>query len=416
MSLESKEYELVLFGATGYTGRLCAEHITTNLPTDLRWAVAGRSTNKLSALVQEIKPLNPDRLQPRIESVELSKVDLINLARKTRLLINTVGPYHMYGTPVVEACANNGTHYLDVTGESPWVLEMIRKYHETAKANGAIMIPEIGIESAPADLVSWSLASLIRDQLSVGTKEIVMSIHDMNGAPSGGTIATVLGILDFYSLKDVMDSTKAWALSPTPGPKSVERPSLVTRFLGVRNVPDLGTLTTSISGGANRAIVHRSWGLMGGNSSLYGPRFHFNEYVKVRNAFIGVAVHFMIAVGMMALALPPIRWLLRKLVYAPGQGPTREVTSKERIEYRAIAIADQDTSTPKRAFAKMRYNGGLYYLTGVFLAEAAITILRDDTLPKKLGGGILTPAMLGQPFVDRLRKAGLILETQLLAD
>ncbi len=130
MSSKNKEYELVLFGATGYTGTLCAEHITTHLPTDLRWAVAGRSTNKLSALVQELKSLNPDRLQPRkyeplspvmggssrtdVETAELSKVDLTNLARKTRLIINTVGPYHMYGTPVVEACANNGTHYLDV--------------------------------------------------------------------------------------------------------------------------------------------------------------------------------------------------------------------------------------------------------------------------------------------------------------
>jgi len=228
-------------------------------------------------------------------------------------------------------------------------------------------------------------------------------------------MATVLGILDYYSLKDVTDSTKAWALSPTPGPKLTERPSLVTRFLGIRNVPDLGTLTTSISGSANRAIVHRSWGLMGGSSSFYGPKFHFDEYMKVRNVFIGVAVHFMIAVGMIALALPPLRWLLRKLVYAPGQGPTREATRKERIEYRAIAIADQDTSTPKRAFARMKYDGGMYYLTGVFLAQAAITILRDDILEKKLGGGILTPAMLGQPFIDRLQKAGLVLETHLLA-
>lgn len=293
------------------------------------------------------------------------------------------------------------------------------------------IIPEIGLESAPADLVSWSLASLIREQLSVGTRETIMSIHEMKyvltqrversaltcarSTPSGGTLATVLSILDSYSLKDVANSMKPWALSPTPGPGPTERPSLVQRLFGIRNVPDLGTLTTSISGGANRAIVHRTWGLMGGSSSFYGPRFHFNEYMKVRNVFIGAAVHFLLAIGMVALALPPFRWLVEKLVFAPGQGATKEVTSKERIEYRTIAIADQDTPTPMRAFSRMRYEGGMYYLTGVFLAEAGITIIRDDTIAKKLGGGILTPAMLGQPFIDRLRSAGVLYETRLLA-
>ncbi len=233
--------------------------------------------------------------------------------------------------------------------------------------------------------------------------------------PSGGTLATLLSILDSYSLRDFANSLKPWALSPTPGSKPTESPSLVQRLFGICNVPDLGTLTTSFSGSANRAIVHRTWGLMGGSSSVYGPKFHFNEYMGVRNVFIGAAVHFLLAIAMVALALPPVRWLVKKLVFAPGQGPTREVTSKERIEYRTIAIADQDTPAPRRAFSRLSYEGGMYYLTGVFLAEAAITILRDDNIAKKLGGGILTPAMLGQPFIDRLRRAGVLFETRLLA-
>lgn len=132
MTSAERQYELVLFGATGYTGKLCAEHIITHLPTDLRWAVAGRSASKLSAVLEELQHLNPDRLQPGtsqedfslgiwtdfprsgIETAALTTEDLNRLARKTRLLINTVGPYHLYSTPVVEACAKNGTHYLDV--------------------------------------------------------------------------------------------------------------------------------------------------------------------------------------------------------------------------------------------------------------------------------------------------------------
>lgn len=128
----SRQYDLILLGATGYTGKLCAEHITLKLPTNLKWAVGGRSSSKLSAITEELRSLNPDRLQPGklfwlgvrcvsilngnvgVEVANLTPNDLDVLTKKTRLLLNTVGPYHLYSSPVVEACAKNGTHYLDV--------------------------------------------------------------------------------------------------------------------------------------------------------------------------------------------------------------------------------------------------------------------------------------------------------------
>lgn len=235
-----------------------------------------------------------------------------------------------------------------------------------------------------------------------------------SSTPSGGTLLTALGILDHYSLKEVAKSTLPWAMSPVPGPKSVQSAPLMSRLLGVRSVPDLGTLTTSISAGPNEAIVYRSWGLFD-RGNFYGRNFKYSEYMRVRNAFIGVALHFAIAFGLVALVIPPVRWLLKKLVTAPGQGPSREAAAKETIELRSVATADQDGPNPRRAFARARWEGGMYYLTGVLLAEAAIVILRDDTTARKLGGGLLTPAMLGQPFIDRLRKAGLKFETQLLS-
>lgn len=109
-----REFDIVLLGASGYTGQLCAEHITTHLPTNLKWAVAGRSASKLRNLVDRIKTLNSDRLEPDALSVELTNPELDVLARRTKVLLNTVGPYHLYSTPVVEACVKNGTHYLDV--------------------------------------------------------------------------------------------------------------------------------------------------------------------------------------------------------------------------------------------------------------------------------------------------------------
>lgn len=222
-------------------------------------------------------------------------------------MINAVGPYHLYSSPVVEACAKNGTHYLDVTGEAPWVLEMIEKYHEIAKANHAIIVPEIGIESAPSDLLAFALVSLIRKELSVGTKEVVVSVHNLKGTPSGGTLATILSMMDHYGLKQIQKSSGSWATSPIPGPKTQNSPSWVSKIIGIRSVTGLGTLTTSISAPPNIAVVQRSWGLIGGGK-LYGSNFRYEEYMRVRNSVVGIALHFALALAGLALIFPPVRW------------------------------------------------------------------------------------------------------------
>lgn len=395
---KSRHYDLILLGATGHTGKLCAEHITKSLPTDLKWAVSGRSHERLSAVVEEIKSYNPDRVQPAIEVATLSLDDLKALAQKSRLILNTVGPYFRYSSPVVQACAESGTHYLDVTGESPWVYEIIQKYHGVAKANGAIIVPEIGLESAPSDLIAWSLAALIRDRFSLDTKEIVASVHEMRSQPSGGTLATATGLLDHYSLGELAKASAPWALSPIPGPKSSTPVPLVTRIFGVRNSQHLGTLTTSITAGPNVAIVQRTWGLLGGSRS-YGPNFQYHEYMRVKNSLAGTIIHCALGLFMFALAIPPLRWVIQYAAhnfYAPGQGASKEDTANECFELRAIAEVDEDSNKPRMAMAKFRYDGSLYYLTGIFLAEAAMVLLKNNDLTKKLGGGILTPAMLGQ--------------------
>src|SRR5262245_46170382 len=130
MSTSSRQYELVLLGATGYTGRLTAEYITKCLPGDLRWAVAGRNSKKLSATVESLRKFDLQRKQPEIETTDISQESLDIIVRKTRVLITTVGPFHQYGTAVIQACANAGTHYIDSTGETPWVYDIAHKYHQ----------------------------------------------------------------------------------------------------------------------------------------------------------------------------------------------------------------------------------------------------------------------------------------------
>jgi len=330
------------------------------------------------------------------------------------VLISTVGPYHKYGTEVVAACAKSGTHYLDVTGEVPWVYDMIKRYDALAKTTGAIMIPQNGIESAPTDLMCWALVAHIRKTLGVGTAEIVQCTYDLKSSPSGGTLATVLTLFDSYGLKELAKSSKPWALSPIQPSQGKHHKSLMERLTGVRTVPDLGILTDSLQGPADIPIVYRTCGLIDGGK-FYGPRFHLTAYQKARNLLQGFVIHIAMTFGFMAILIPPVRWLLKFVVYQPGQGPTKEEVKNDYAEWRAIAHADiPDSSTSKRAFCRMRWEGSMYHLTGVTSAEAALTILRDKTLAHELGGGMLTPATLGTKYLERLQKAGLKTEIKMM--
>lgn len=175
----NRQYDLVVFGATGYTGKFTAENVATHLPTDLKWAVAGRSRDKLEQVVAKCRELNPDRRQPEIEEVNLNDAELAALAKKTFILITTVGPYGQHGEHAFKACAENGTHYVDVTGEVPFVARMIKKYETAAKASGAKMFPQSGVESTPSDLTTLCLAKTIRERFNAPVKNVTVSIHKL---------------------------------------------------------------------------------------------------------------------------------------------------------------------------------------------------------------------------------------------
>ena len=154
----------------------------------------------------------------------------------------------------------------------------------------------------------------------------------------------------------------------------------------------------------NAPIIHRSSALLG-----YGPHFRFEELQPAGNYIRGVAIHWALKAFPFLLMLPPIRWLLRRFVYKPGEGPSRESAQKERIEYYMIATADSNEE--KWAFARTSFEGSMYDATGIFLVAAAITLLQDECYAKKAGGGLLTPASLGPGYTDRIKEAGVRMET-----
>ncbi|KAF9872613.1 saccharopine dehydrogenase [Colletotrichum karsti] len=413
-----RQYDLVVFGATGYTGAFVTEHITTHLPSNLKWAVAGRSQSKLRDVVAECKKLNPDRVQPEIEICSLNEEDLERLVKKTYILITTVGPYAQYGEYAFRACAENGTHYMDVTGETPWTGTMINKYEGAAQETGAMMFPQIGIESAPPDLVTWSLAKVLREKLLAKTGAVTVSIHQLDSAPSGGTLATVLGLFESFSIAEVRAQHKPYALSPVPNRNKVRsQTSFLTRLVGLRDVPNLGLMTTSVAGMTDTPIVQRSWGLMASVASrekqFYGPNFSFHEYMRAKSYLHGVAIHWALAFfGLLLATVAPFRKLARRFVYEPGQGPDKELAKKDEIEYRGIAFADPESKAAgSQAYCRAWYTGSMYYLTGMLLAQAASTLLEDDV---DLPGGVFTAACLGQPYIDRLHDVGFRFETKIL--
>ncbi|KAL5351373.1 hypothetical protein ACLOAV_003230 [Pseudogymnoascus australis] len=409
--MSTRQYDIVLWGATGHTGGWTAKHIARSYPTDVKWAIAGRSESKLKAIAESCAKINPDRVQPSIEICNLDEAELADLARKTTVLIATVGPFCVYGEPALKACAENGTHYLDITGEIPWVLSMTKKYEKVAKTTGAVLISQSAIESLPSDLVAYALVKRIHQELSTTTREIIFSVDDIKSTFSGGTLHSVLEVIDHFSIADLRRLKKPFIHSPIPGPTAPSTQSVWTNILGVREHPDLGILTTYFGATSDVAIVERSWGLIG-NGKVYGPNFRYLEYARAKNLFLALFIHFVMTMGSILLKLPFATSAMRKLIPARGYGASEEETKGHFVEYRAVGRPNADTLT--RAHARVRYEGGLYELSGLLVSQAALTLLKDDVTAKKLGGGFMTPATLGQPLIDRLADLGFKIEVKMV--
>ena len=226
-------------------------------------------------------------------------------------------------------------------------------------------------------------------------------------AISGGTLATALGILSAFSLSEIRTSTAPYALAPTSGvpPPSASIFSLLT---GLRFIAGLGWLTTSITSSTNTPIVQRSSILLN-----YGPKFRYQEYLRPSSRFWGVVAHWGLIFGGVALAIPPVRWLVGKLVYEPGQGPSVEGARGDHIELRGVG--EQDGGR-KKVQGRISWNGSAYDWTGVSMAVGAGELIRVARTRKEGKGkgeiesGFRTPAGLGEGVVAALERAGMVLE------
>ncbi|PLB50814.1 hypothetical protein P170DRAFT_355574 [Aspergillus steynii IBT 23096] len=410
-------YDIVLLGATGYTGSLCATFIVENFPSTLKWCIAGRSATRLEKLVKDLTAQSPDRLQPAIETVEINTTSLEPLVKSAKVIINGIGPYHKLSTPVVDVCARVGTHYVDFTTETLWIRDMIEKYHKLAQDSGAIIIPGIS-PSGVSDILAWLLVKKIRETFGQNVSEIVCSGKLDIKAMTGGSLTTVLDVFSTYGT--------SWFLCPSPSilspkpqvsPRTIPKEPLVTRLFGYRHSPELGHLTTSFNGSGNEAIVYRS---ASQNPNLYGASFQFKEYLPAPGVFGAILIHFLTKLLVVFLSISPIRALIKALI-AGKMDLNPDITqlrSKESVEFHAVGKV-QDSSD-FRAWASFTRKGALYEFAALMSCVGAGVLLEKHSKSGKSEEkndrlkGVVTPSALGMKFVERVRDAGIEVNVGLL--
>ncbi len=402
----SRDFDIVLWGATGFTGRLVADYLVRNYlggETGLRLALAGRNKQKLEGIAKEIgAPQLPILVG---DSFDVDSLD--EIASKTEVLISTVGPYAKYGAEIVAACVRNGTDYCDLTGETHFVRAMIDAHHEEAKKTGARIVHCCGYDSIPSDLGTLMVQEAFKQRHGKYASQVKMAAVDMRGGMSGGTVASMMNIVD--------------ELKANPGLRKVLGDPYALNPKGTRG-PDKGDQTGAhfdkhfnmwtgpfVMAAINTRIVRRSHALMG---QPWGEDFRYSEVMGTGKGAKGFSRALSVAGGMVAfmasLAIPLTRPFVEKRLPSPGEGPNAEVRAKGRFRTEFVALGDGKSLSG--TVSDQRDPG--YGSTAVMLSEAALCLaLEGQELEAE--GGILTPApTMGMRLVERLRAAGMTFDVK----
>jgi len=385
--MTDRPYDLVLFGATGFTGGLTAEYLARHAPADLRWAIAGRNSDRLATVRQRLAGIRPELAElPLLTADSTDSVRLHELAGQTRVLASTVGPYLRYGEPLVAACAAAGTDYLDLTGEPEFVDTMYLRYHAEAVRTGARLVHCCGFDSIPHDLGVYYTVRQLPDDLPITVDGIVRA----GGRVSGGTLASALTALS-RQRSSTQAARERRKLERRPdGRKARAVPTPPRRLAGFWLLP-LPTIDGQIVARSARALT------------AYGPEFTYHHYAGVRRLPVAVAGAAG-AAGLVGLAqLPPARRLLEARL-APGAGPSEQERARGWFRVRFVA-----TAGAQKLVTEVSGGDPGYAETAKMLAEAAMCAALDE-LP--VGGGQLTPAVaFGEPLLNRLQAAGITFRT-----
>jgi len=375
-----KKFDFVVYGASGFTGRLVVEYLNSKYSgdTNISWAMAGRSIDKLNKVKDDLG------IEDSIQLIEVdsNNIDSINLMMsKTKCVITTVGPYQLYGNDIVKSCVETGTDYVDLCGEPGWMHEIISNHGEKAKETGARIVFSCGFDSIPFDLGVLFLQNEVKKQLGKTAHKVRSRVRVMEGEFSGGTAAsfgaTMASLKTNPELLNVL--ANPFSLSEGfQGPQQ-ENDSKPTHddVLGVWVAP-------FFMAPINTKNIHRSNMLLG---HLYGEDFLYNEMWISGPGDEGKEIAKMIA------STNPIGG---PDAPKPGEGPSRE--SRENGKYDVLFYADIDNKIISTSVAGDMDPG--YGSTSKMIAESAICLVKEC---EDLSGGIYTPASsMGTRLIDRL--------------
>ncbi|ORX99326.1 saccharopine dehydrogenase [Basidiobolus meristosporus CBS 931.73] len=390
----ARKYDVILWGATGFTGSRTAHYLASNAPKSLKWALGGRSENKLGQIRSEVLQLDSsweDTLG--VVTADSSSLEsLEQLAGQTKVVISTVGPFARHGSLLVEACVRSSTDYCDITGETLWVKKMIEKFHDQAVANNALIVNFCGFDSVPSDMGAFMMTSYIKNKYNKPTKSVKMTISKMKMGLSGGTIHSGINMVE--EATDMKELNDPYMLNPVEfrGP---EKPYTPKAYYD----KDFGSWQgLFFMSQVNEKVVRRSNGITGNS---YGENFTYRE-TQTFSAVVGHLVTCGHAIFERGVTLSPVRWLLKKVVPAQGEGPSEEQIKKGFFTSELVAEVDSDEKIKVRG--KIHGSGDPGYSeTCKYVAEAAITMALSRSECRSQGG-VLTPASgLGQVYLDRLR-------------
>jgi short subunit dehydrogenase-like uncharacterized protein len=395
VSDSGRQFDLVVYGATSFVGQITCRHLVERHGTDgtLRWAIAGRSAPKLDEVAR-----STGAEVERIIADAADEAALADLAGSARVVISTVGPYALYGSPLLAAVSKAGTDYCDLTGETHWIRKMIDAHQEDARASGARVLNACGFDSIPSDLGVWFTQEQAKTRLGEACERISMRVHGTRGGASGGTIASMLNIVEEAAGDKELRRLLAdpYALNPRDlrtGPRQPDttRPT---------RDPETGEwLAPFVMAAVNTRVVQRTHALLG---RPWGPEFRYDEAMDMGQGPLGAAkatgLVAGLGLGMGALALGPGRDVARRFLPKPGDGPSPEAQMSGYFDLRFSGW------TPSGRHARTKVTGDRdpgYGATARMIGETAVALL--DLPRSECAGGFWTPASaLGDRLVERL--------------
>jgi len=400
--MTEQPFDIVVFGATSFVGKILCDYMMEHygLGGSVRWAVAGRSLTKLEALRESLGK-GADGLE-LIVADAADEVALNAMVARAKVMISTVGPYALYGEPLVKVCAETGTDYVDLTGETQWIRRMVRRYEDVARQSGARIVHCCGFDSIPSDLGVHFLEREALARFGAPVTRVKMGVKAIKGGMSGGTVASLMNVMKEVAKEPELKKELADPYSICPrehGFRAKQR-----NITGAKFDKDFGRwLAPFIMAAINTRVVHRTNAL---KNKAYGPQFRYDEAMFMTSRMQATMAALGMGVFMVLASLAPTRYLLERFVVPkPGEGPSPEAQRTGFYDLRFHGKAD--AGDVLRAKVKGDRDPG-YGSTAKMLAQAGIC-MAQDIAKEDLAGNFWTPATaMGDKLIGRLEKhAGL---------